>query len=193
VCCIKNKKEVDKEIVRHALQWDGLDPNVLDDNPNQNAAAVALKDDPKYATYFKMLKVGLSMDAVKHKMIEDGEDPSVMDGDHDLPASSNKKGDATTKRPKKLQRKKIKDIRTRVYWDTFDDRIEGEIEKSVWGRKGPITIHIDEEDFRDKFQAEISKNAARLTSLKRTIKLGKRQCRSLKKNVQTMAVSAWPY
>jgi hypothetical protein len=158
------------EVVRHAIQRDGLDSNVLDDDNNQNTGAVPLKDDPKYAKYFQMLKVGLCIDAIKNAMLRDGVDPSVMDGDHNLPASSSKtKENTTTEAPPKLQQKKAKDkfVRTRVFWDTVDDRIEGEIEKSVWGRKGAkLSIHIDEEDFRDKFQAEISKNAAKLTSPK---------------------------
>lgn len=156
------------EVVRHALQRDGLDPNVLDDD-TQNKGAAPLKDDPKYAKYFQMLKVGLCIDAVKNAMMRDGEDPSIMDGDHNLPAADKTKQDASKKVPPKLQQKRVKDkfVRTRVFWDTLDDRIEGEIEKSVWGQKGAkLSIHIDEEDFRDKFQAEISKNAAKLTSPK---------------------------
>ena len=46
----------------------------------------ALKDDPKYVKYFKMLKMGLPMPAVKHAMTRDGLDPEVMDGDHSKPA-----------------------------------------------------------------------------------------------------------
>ena len=45
----------------------------------------ALKDDPKYERYFRMLKVGMPMEVVKHAMMKDGNDPSVMDGDHDKP------------------------------------------------------------------------------------------------------------
>jgi len=45
----------------------------------------ALKDDPKYERYFRMLKVGMPMEVVKHAMQKDGNDPSVMDGDHNKP------------------------------------------------------------------------------------------------------------
>lgn len=45
----------------------------------------ALKDDPKYAKFFKMLSVGMPMEVVKHAMTRDGFNPSVMDGDHDRP------------------------------------------------------------------------------------------------------------
>jgi hypothetical protein len=46
----------------------------------------ALKNDPKYDRYFRMLKVGMPMPVVKHAMERDGVDPSVMDGDHNKPA-----------------------------------------------------------------------------------------------------------
>lgn len=48
-------------------------------------ARPALKDDPKYERYFRMLKVGMPMEVVKHAMLKDGNDPSVMDGDHNKP------------------------------------------------------------------------------------------------------------
>lgn len=55
----------------------------------------ALKDDPKYTRFFKMLKVGMPMDVVKHAMTREGLDPSVMDGDHNKPAGIPLKLDPT--------------------------------------------------------------------------------------------------
>ena len=46
----------------------------------------SLKNDPKYDRYFRMLKVGMPLDVVKHAMTQDGVDPSVMNGDHNKPA-----------------------------------------------------------------------------------------------------------
>ena len=45
----------------------------------------ALNNDPKYEKYFKMLKMSMPLLAVQHAMARDGLDPSVMDGDHNLP------------------------------------------------------------------------------------------------------------
>jgi DNA-binding transcriptional MerR regulator len=45
----------------------------------------ALKDDPKYERYFRMLKVGMPIEIIKHAMQKDGTDPSVLDGDHNKP------------------------------------------------------------------------------------------------------------
>ena len=53
------------------------------------AGRPALKDDPKYSKYFKMMKMGLPLPAVKHAMTRDGLDPDVLDGDHDKPAVDN--------------------------------------------------------------------------------------------------------
>jgi len=47
----------------------------------------ALKHDPKYEKYFKMLKVGMPLPAVQHAMTRDGLDSTVMDGNHNLPVS----------------------------------------------------------------------------------------------------------
>ena len=41
--------------------------------------ALKAKDDPRLAKYFKMLKVGLPPPTVKHKMMRDGVDPSLLD------------------------------------------------------------------------------------------------------------------
>lgn len=51
-----------------------------------NGQRLALKDDPKYERYFRMIKVGMPMEVVKHAMQKDGVDPSIMDGDHNKPA-----------------------------------------------------------------------------------------------------------
>merc|ERR1712185_665329 len=74
------------------MSAEGLDPAVLDMDPDKPApgagggGGVALKDDPQYAKYFKMLKMGLPKGAVVVKMSAEGLDPSVLDMDPDKPA-----------------------------------------------------------------------------------------------------------
>jgi hypothetical protein len=46
----------------------------------------ALKDDPEFATYFKMMRMGMSLDAVQQAMSRDGMDPDIINGDLDQPA-----------------------------------------------------------------------------------------------------------
>jgi Formin Homology 2 Domain/Subunit CCDC53 of WASH complex len=45
----------------------------------------ALKDDPQYERYFKMLKLGMPIEVVKHAMIRDGLDSAIIDGDPNKP------------------------------------------------------------------------------------------------------------
>lgn len=45
----------------------------------------ALKEDPKYSRYFKMLSIGMPIEVVKHAMTRDGLDATVMDNDHSKP------------------------------------------------------------------------------------------------------------
>jgi len=70
----------------------GVDAAADGANAESGAATsgVALKDDPRFHMYFKMLNVGLPKDAVRHKMVQDNKDPAVLDCDPNqpLPASA---------------------------------------------------------------------------------------------------------
>jgi hypothetical protein len=55
----------------------------------------ALKDDPKFERYFRMLKMGLPLDVAKHAMVRDGLDPSVLDMDRNKPFGVPMKDDPT--------------------------------------------------------------------------------------------------
>ncbi len=63
-----------------------LDPSILEGDHNKPAefvpGAVPLKDDPEFAKNFKMLKMPLSMGAVKNAVVRDGLNPVILDGDH---------------------------------------------------------------------------------------------------------------
>ncbi|TDH71979.1 hypothetical protein CCR75_000807 [Bremia lactucae] len=50
-----------------------------------NTDVVPLKDHPLYQKYFQMLKVGLPMPVVKHKMQSDNVDPTILDMDPTTP------------------------------------------------------------------------------------------------------------
>ena len=52
-------------------------------------SGTALKDDPKYEKYFKMLSMHLPRGAVEQKMIADGLDTAILDLDPDQPAPTN--------------------------------------------------------------------------------------------------------
>ena len=92
-----------KEQVLHAMKRDDKDPIILDLDPNKSMKAqlpkeskttdggVPLKDDPEYVKYFKMLKMGLPVGAVKNALQKDGKDPSIMDLDPNKSLKSQKK------------------------------------------------------------------------------------------------------
>ena len=146
--------------VKNAMTRDGLDPDILDGDHNKPAveeSGVPLKNDPKYAKYFKMIKMGLPMGAVKNAMGRDGEDPSVMDNDHNLPASS-----SFTRKTSKVSAPPPQDKyrRTRLHWDTLR-QVRA---TSVWAQinEDPDVdqIEIDENEFAELFQAERGANNA---------------------------------
>jgi len=146
------------EVVKHAMERDGVDPSVMDGDHNKPAgfgSGVPLKDDPKYNKYFKMLKMGLPMGAVKNALERDGLDPSVMDQDHNLPTSSSEVNKAKEeKKPKDTHR------RTRLHWDT----VRKVRSNSLWAKidqdEEIEDIQIDEDEFQELFQAELTPSAA---------------------------------
>ena len=84
------KKGVPLPGVRHAMMRDGIDSNVLDKDPNEEVELeeeksevkkVKLCEHPKYSKYFNMLKKGLPETSVRHAMMRDGIDSSVLDKD----------------------------------------------------------------------------------------------------------------
>merc|ERR1711966_446215 len=85
--------------VKNAMQRDGLDPSIMDLDPEKSVAiqlkveinkeeelvdcGPPLKEDETYIKYFKMLKMGLPVGAVKNALQRDGHDPSILDLDPD--------------------------------------------------------------------------------------------------------------
>merc|ERR1712194_774510 len=86
--------------VKNAIQRDGLDPSIMDLDPEKSIASQLnieeepvddgppLKEDPTYVKYFKMVKMGLPIGAVKNAIQRDGLDPSVMDLDPEKSVAS---------------------------------------------------------------------------------------------------------
>ena len=90
------KKGVPLPGVRHAMMRDKMDASVLDRDPNEEVELeeevkeeeekeevkkVKLCDHPKYSKYFNMLKKGVPLPGVRHAMMRDGIDASVLDKD----------------------------------------------------------------------------------------------------------------
>jgi hypothetical protein len=92
------------DAVKHAVKRDGKDPAIMDLNPDKSVKSQMksdsqddgppLKEDPEYEKYFKMLKMGLPLDAVKHSVKRDGKDPAIMDLDPEKSIKSQMKSDS---------------------------------------------------------------------------------------------------
>ncbi len=135
------------QVAKHAMARDGLDPDILDMDHNKpmQVSGVPMKDDPKFTKYFKMLKIGIAMDQVKHSMERDGLNPSAMDQDHNLPVQTVEK--------KKEVKKKETHRRARLHWKSFGKIMKNSLWDTVQSEVGGISI--DEDEFEDLFQAEL--------------------------------------
>ncbi|KAJ8611740.1 hypothetical protein CTAYLR_009513 [Chrysophaeum taylorii] len=91
------KMHLPRPAVEAKMKAEGVDPSVLDMNPEEPMPEAKkndppkLGDDPKYAKYFKMLKMHLPRPAVEAKMKAEGVDPSVLDMDPNGPVPSTPK------------------------------------------------------------------------------------------------------
>lgn len=114
-----------------------------------------LKDDPEYAKYFKMMKMGLPADAARQACVRDGKDPGIVDLDPDKSLASQRGGGAKPKKAAAKPKKKKPIKRKKIYWDTIDEsKID---EESIWGmvtKDGEITmdkLEFDMQEFEELF------------------------------------------
>ena len=119
---------------------------------------VALKDHPKYAKYFKMLKMGLPLLAAQNKAQQDGVDPSVLERgpNEQVPV------DSASARPRSViitfqtpAKKKALPRKKKLHWDALDKTKLNS--NSLWAQ-------LDEEDEEDD-AVEIDIDADEFNSL----------------------------
>ena len=84
------KLKIPKASIKQKMTMDGLDPEIIDKDPNEifndiNETDVPIKDDPKYAKYFKMLKLNIPKESIKNKLKLDGYDPEIIELDPNKP------------------------------------------------------------------------------------------------------------
>ena len=166
-------KDLPVGAVRNALQRDGLDPSVLDLDPNKSFASqshvgvvapdsgIPLRDDPDWKKYFTMLQMGLPLGAVKNAVTRDGKDPAVLDLDPnksiEVQLSSNRvkavSASLLNKKKKRVRRKKI-------YWTPIEPaQIK---EDSLWslvrGKVQMSRLKYDVQEFEDLFTESADPN-----------------------------------
>lgn len=145
------KMGLPEDAVRHKIKTDGANEQALalggDATYAQlvaasTAPAPTLGDDPVYAKYFKMLKMGLPDGAVRHKMATDGVDARALDLGPDalvsaLVASSTSTGAAPTARKPPPRRKKL-------HWQAIsDDRLQSLHQQTIWEDRGDDDVAFD--------------------------------------------------
>eukprot|EP00934_Nitzschia_sp_Nitz4_P008418 Nitzschia sp. Nitz4//scaffold30_size153850//116218//122960//NITZ4_002791-RA/size153850-augustus-gene-0.63-mRNA-1//1//CDS//3329547303//8408//frame0 len=139
------------EVVKHAMLKDGNDPDVMDGDHNLPAGGggVPLKEDPAYAKYFKMLKLGMPLPVVKHAMARDGMNPDVMDQDHNLPVSTAPKQEQKPKEPKDTHR------RARLHWKTLQKVTRNSLWSKIEKEPEGTEVDFDEDEFNELFKADL--------------------------------------
>ena len=171
------------EAVKNALSRDGKDPQIMDLDPEKSLGVqrhgsierdtgVPLKDDLEYQKYFRMLRMGLPLEAVKNALTRDGKDAAVMDMD---PTKSlayqtrrSNRSSATAKKKKRVRRKK-------VYWNPIDPTKLNE--DSMWNMvRGAVTmgkLEYDAKEFEELFteSADVGKRTQKKEPVKDKKKL----------------------
>lgn len=146
--------------IRNAMERDGVDSSIIDLDPEKSLQSqrgekpeendVMLKDDPEWSKYFKMIKMGLPMGAVKNAVQRDGKDPSVLELDQTKSLASQTAAEGR----KAPQRKKSKRVRRKkIFWNPLDSKQIKE--NSLWSHvKGRVQMHqlnYDEKEFEYLF------------------------------------------
>jgi hypothetical protein len=134
---------------------EGLDPTVLDMDPTcpspalerSTQTAVAIKDDPRFARFFTMIRMHVPKEAVAAKMVQEGLDPTVLDMDTSKPHSLLTK----TVAPSSLLKDKSR--RKRLHWKGIDSS-KLATSDCIWSNlnEGPKgLVIIDETEFENLF------------------------------------------
>ncbi|KAL7550804.1 hypothetical protein ACHAWF_014016 [Thalassiosira exigua] len=160
--------------VQNALKKEGKDPEIINMDPEKSYISQVkdkseedgppIKDDPEYAKFFKMLKMGIPLGAVQNALKKDGKDTNVINLDPDKPLCQQQSKSKEIKKPVKP---KPKVARKRLHWNKID---ESKLhEKSFWNQaKGQsslqslqiVGLDVDNEEFASLFTSPLNKNAA---------------------------------
>lgn len=154
--------------VKGKMQQEGVDPTMLDKDPSEliplndapaedEGPMVAVGEHPLYNKFFKMLKVGLPLSAVKMKVTQEGLDPSMLDKDpaemvpvNPKPAGSSKPAAASGIAGIKKAPAGPKVTKKKLHWKALD---RDKVKNSLWAEGGEDDgdLHMDEEEFKRLF------------------------------------------
>ncbi|DAZ98813.1 TPA: hypothetical protein N0F65_000969 [Lagenidium giganteum] len=133
--------------VRQKMAKDNVNVKALDLGPDalvselEKLEDVKLKDHPEYSKYFNMLKVGLPMDVVKHKMTQESADVRALELGPDALYSRLK--ELTTGR-KATKPAPVKQRRKKLHWQAIpEDRLSSINQQTIWEEKDEASVQFD--------------------------------------------------
>ena len=87
----------------------------IDNHPNKETINSNFENDERYKKYFRMIKMGVPSCAVKHKMITDAIDPSILDcNQNTLPEHTNKIPEHTNKIPEHTNNNMLNELYKKI-------------------------------------------------------------------------------
>lgn len=145
------KMGLPQDAVRHKMEQDGADLRALElggeaplSKLTEKSVEVRLGDDPQYSKYFKMLKMGLPLDAVRHKMQSEQADVRALELGADafvsqLTVSAEDAAKKTAPPPVKP-----KPRRKKLHWQPIaEDRLTCMNRQTIWEDKDDDVMSFD--------------------------------------------------
>jgi len=183
--------------VMQAMVKDGKDATILEldhekslasqrkTESNSSDEGPALKNDPEYSKYFKMLKMKLPLGAVMQAMVKDGKDATILELDPEKSLASQRKTKSDVKQLNgKTPKEKTANVsRKRLFWNSID---ESNLRGSLWAQpQSERTLSLkgldyDEDEFASLFT---SIGTLKATESKAVVAPG-RQAKSKQKRIQ---------
>ncbi|KAG7398599.1 hypothetical protein PHYBOEH_010754 [Phytophthora boehmeriae] len=157
--------------VRQKMKTDGIDERALDlggdalvSELNSPSCNVKLQDDPIYAKYFKMLRMGLPEGAVRQKMAKDNADTHALDLGPDATISQLDGAKPATRaavlKPKRARKK--------LHWQPIsEDRLSNIKQQTIWeDENDDVAFDMDMDELEALFFANQNNGSMKKTSVK---------------------------
>jgi hypothetical protein len=147
---------VPKDAICKKMSLEGVDPSFLEKDPDEFISAdcdfimkqdmIQLQDHPQLAAYFKMIKIGLPLKTVAHKMQMQGVDSSYLERDPTelvLRMLNVTLAESTTRKPllSNVHKK-------RLHWKSID---ASKLLNTLWAEQDDDGIFVDEDEFNKLF------------------------------------------
>jgi hypothetical protein len=169
-------------VIKNKMQLEGVDPSMIDRDPNElipledkksDTKMVPASEHPVYSKFFKMLKVGIPPEVVKAKMALEKADPGVLDKDPSelIPLEDDQAGGSSSSAKAKAQQQ-AKSRKKKLYWKAIDASQVNE--NSLWADPSDLDLQFDEDEFNLLF-VEPTKEEQPKKEVKKVVKEVKKQ------------------